>query len=251
MSGLLLTPDNLRRQRQSFCRGDGLQGASPGRSSSSSLIRSSAGGCWLPLPSLCRKYSVNWDEPTPPPHEQVIQKPLRWSRSRTCSHTKKADANMAERSAKGGAEKRLRRVPYLHRVQATAAAEREATEVGGSWVPAGGQRRREELSHLGKNLLDHSTVGANTDPLPQLWSHVNHKTLRTGACAAPLRPPGLQLGLQRGQLEEAGLLVQQRELLQRSDKQHNVHSDAVKELHISVDQSRAVMPSLPCRQPQG
>lgn len=215
------------------------------------MIRSSAGGRWLPLPSLCRKYSVNWDESTPPPHEQVIQKPLRWSRSRTCSHTKKADGNMTERSATGGAGERLRRVPYLHRVQATAAAEWEATEVRGSWVPAGVQRRREELSRLGENLLDHGTVGANTDPLAQLWSHVNHETLRTGACAAPLRPPGLQLGLQRGQLEEAGLLVQQRELLQRSHKRHNIHSDAVKELHTGVDQSRAVMPSLPRRQPQG
>lgn len=37
---------------------------------------------------------------------------------------------------------RLLRVPYLHRVQAAAAAEREAADVGGFWVPAGVHGRR-------------------------------------------------------------------------------------------------------------
>lgn len=66
-----------------------LQWVSPGQSSSSSLMWASAWGCLLPLPSLCRMYSLNWDESTPPPHEHVIQKPLCWNRSKTCRRTNK------------------------------------------------------------------------------------------------------------------------------------------------------------------
>lgn len=197
---------------------------------------------------------MNWDESPPPPHEHVIQKPLRCNRSRTCSHTEKTDFNTArhtrERSAKAGTEKPLRRVVYLHRVQATAATEGEATDVCGFWVPAGVQGTREEVPDLWENLLDHSTVGTNTDPLAELWSHVKQQTLWTGASASPLRPPELQLGLQRSQLEETGLLVQQREFLQCSNNQHNVHSDAVKKVHSSVDHSHALTGPAGTRRPE-
>lgn len=101
--------------------------------------------------------------------------------------------------------------------------------MGGFWVPAGVNGRREQLSHLWKNLLDHGAVGANADPLPELWSHMNHQTVWRGASAPLLGPPALKLGLQRSQLEEAGLLIQQGELLQRSSKQRNIHRNAEKE----------------------
>lgn len=102
---------------------------------------------------------------------------------------------------------------YLHRAE-EAAAEWEAADVCGAWLPGGGP---EEVCDLWKHLFNHSMAAADADLLSELCSHVNHHALRTRASTFLLPPPVLQLGLQRSQLEETGLLVQQREFLQPSN----------------------------------
>lgn len=193
--------------------------SSMGQSSSSSLMRGGTWGSLMPLPSLCRMYSLNWDESTPPPHEHTIQKPLCCNRSNTCRRTQERDEGTGLAPPEGGF---CQGVAYLHRVQEAAAAEREATDV------CGVQGGREDLSDLWEDLCDHSVAGADADPLAKLWSNVNHNTLWTRASVVPLPPPVLQLGLQRSQLEETGLLIQQGELLQQNENPQRIHSSAAR-----------------------
>ncbi|TNN77454.1 hypothetical protein EYF80_012268 [Liparis tanakae] len=97
------------------------------------------------------------------------------------------------------------------RVELAAAAEREADDVRGVLLPAGVQGIGYGVSGLRKNLLDHGPVGAHADPLTELGGHMNHNTLtlQRPPTAFLLRPPALQLSLQRSQLKETSLFVQQ------------------------------------------
>lgn len=83
-------------------------------------------------------------------------------------------------------------------------------------VPAAAQGIGDDVSDLRKNLLKHGPVGADADPLAKLWSHVDHDALAlpTRSAAFPLSPPALQFSLQRSQLEETGLFIEQRVFLQ-------------------------------------
>lgn len=128
---------------------------------------------------------------------------------------------------------------YLHRAEEAAAAEREATDV------CGVQGGREDVSDLREDLCDHSVAGADADPLAKLWSHVDHDTFWTGASVVPLPPPALQLGLERSQLEETGLLIQQGELLQHNKNPERTHSSAARCSGGNPDRTRR--PSEPVR----
>lgn len=92
-----------------------------------------------------------------------------------------------------------------------ASTEREAEDVCGLLVPAGGQGVGDDVSHLRKNLLYDGPVGAQAYPLAELRSHVNQHafTLSPRGLGLLLSPPALQLSLQSSQLEEGGLLIEQ------------------------------------------
>lgn len=78
-------------------------------------------------------------------------------------------------------------VLYLHRVEPTVAAEREAKDVC-VLVPAVGQGTGHDVSDLREELLDHGPVAANVNPFAELSSHVNHHVVPL-ATTLPLRPP--------------------------------------------------------------
>lgn len=120
---------------------------------------------------------------------------------------------------------------YLDRVEVAVAVEREVNDVCGVPVPAGVQGTGYDVPDLRKNLRDHGPVGAHADPLTKLRSHMNHYTLalQTHTSAFPLSPPALQLGLQRSQLEERSLFIQQGVFLQKH-KQH-IHEYKLRNIH--------------------
>ena len=86
-------------------------------------------------------------------------------------------------------------------------------DVCGFPVPAGAQGVGDDVLDLRKDLLYDGPLGADADPLPQLRGHVDQHTLTVPPGDLLLGPPALQLRLQRSQLEEGGLLVQQGVLL--------------------------------------
>lgn len=131
-------------QLQCFTR---LQWVSPGQSWSSSLMWDRTWGCLLPLPSLCRMYSLNWEESTPPPHEHVIQKPLCCNRSKTCRRTKKRDkiTGVTPTHPTRGRSLLRRRLP----AQSSGGS---SHWVGSDWCVWSSGRQRGRLWPLGKPL---------------------------------------------------------------------------------------------------
>lgn len=125
------------------------------------------------------------------------------------------------------------------------AVEREANDICGVLLPAGVQGTGHGAPDLRKSLLDHSTVGAHTDPLAELRGHMNHDTLalRTHAPVFPLGPPALQLGLERSQLEEGGLFIQQGVFLQRHTqrKTRDIHLETVGDLNTQAGETMALL----------